>query len=247
MRLPRRTRLGCLILIAALLLACGDGGKTSHAITLQDINGRKIQVELSSGAHWFASFKVGWFRVKAAPQFVLWIEDADGNYIDTLYITRKFAKQSWGARGQEAGKTFRQEALPYWLHQRLRAGFPPPTKREPLPDAISSPTPKGKFVLSSKAAAILKEANVMLEINGACDGNESFPNNAPEGSPAYNGASGQPAVVYQALVDLSRPGSYDFKPIGYSSPSGANGLLYSDLKKLTTALQMIQSARVVVE
>ncbi|MFO7862765.1 MAG: hypothetical protein R6U85_02085 [Salinivirgaceae bacterium] len=49
----------------------------------------------------------------------------------------------------------------------------------------------------------------------------------------------QPALVYAVTVDFSQPiDTYYLNPIGHSHPYGADGLLYTNLKTFTTALNI---------
>ena len=51
---------------------------------------------------------------KNPPQIAIWLEDKDGNYLSTVYVTHKIATQSW----LMAGKNRRKEALPHWCYSR---------------------------------------------------------------------------------------------------------------------------------
>ncbi len=64
----------------------------------------------------------------ASNQFAVWIEDAEGNFIKTLYATRFTAK---------GGYKDRADALPVWVVQSNLASL-----EKPEIDAITSATPK---------------------------------------------------------------------------------------------------------
>ena len=75
--------------------------------------------------------KVFIFSIKKTPQMAAWIEDDQGNYISTIAVTNRSAKNSW----RSAPKEGRPEALPVWSH-RIQNNM------EQI-DSVSSATPKG--------------------------------------------------------------------------------------------------------
>ena len=213
--------------------------------TLAEATGKALTIEVTAGEYWENSFKVALVKtIKTTPQIAIWIEDANGQYLDSLYVTEKFAKQTWTRKDD---LTFRPESLPYWMHKRAAAGQQPPTRTAPLTDAVTGASPKTGFTLQTKAVTDLTDIVVLIELNSSYDENDAFPNKAKEGAANYNGVSGQPAVVYAAHVNLSQPGAYPFELLGHSSPSGADGQLFSDTSTLTTALKILGSAVVTVQ
>ena len=59
--------------------------------------------------------------------------------------------------------------------------------------------------------------------------------------------SGQPATVYQVVVDLTN-GQHKFNGelIGHSSPDGSDGKIYPDTSKLTTAMDIVKGVTVYI-
>jgi len=213
--------------------------------TLAETSGKAVTIEATAGEYWENSFKVALVKtIKTTPQIALWIEDTEGKYLDTLYVTEKFAKQTWT---NKQDITYRPESLPYWMHKRAAAGQQPPTRTAPLADAVTGASPKTGLILRTKAVTDLTDIVVLMELNSSYDENDAFPNKAKKSAANYNGVSGQPAVVYAAKVNLSQPGEYPFELIGHSSPSGADGQLFSDTSTLTTALKILSSAVVTVQ
>lgn len=81
-------------------------------------------------------------------------------------------------------------------------------------------------------------------MNHSIDWNEACPKSAKEGDTNYSGGkegSGQPAVVYAAVVDLTN-GQKEFEAelLGHSSPDGNSGRIYADISELTTALHIVE-------
>ena len=230
--------------------------KDAVIVTKANQSGRSIKVHIEAGAHWDHMFEAGKVSIKTTPQIAVWIEDLDGNYLDTLYVTKKTATQRWrGKPGpyEEKGNIRRKTSLPYWSHKRgvrYEDGLYLPTKKEPLPDSVTSASPKGSFRLNSSVGEELKTFILLVEINNSTDFNEYYTREAKPDDPFFSGGSygsGQPAVVYHAVVDMdAAEKTYALKLAGHSSPDGENGQLYTDFTKLTTAKQIADKIMVVI-
>lgn len=57
-------------------------------------------------------------RVDSPPQIAFWIEDINGTFIDTLYVSLKAGTQGWSTLPWEKGEIRREYSLPYWAHKR---------------------------------------------------------------------------------------------------------------------------------
>jgi hypothetical protein len=183
------------------------------------------------------------------PSFAIWTEDLEGDYIETLYVTEYVAKGKFGYAEiepgrwkNEPGEARRPATLPYWAHKRnIQApdGLYIPSPQTPVPDAITTATPKDNFVLET-ATSYSRNARfrILMEINQAWDSNEFWTNKKYPESNDYFGSL-QPALVYAVTVDPVNPEEeYHLNPIGHSHPTGANGKLFTNLTTLTTAKQI---------
>ena len=189
------------------------------------------------------------------PLMAIWIEDLDGNYIQTLFIAESIGKGVFrhGDPSEgfwQPGPVRQPAALPYWGHQRgIQAddGLYIPTQDTPLPDAITGPTPKSDFELTTHTPGYtMRQFRLLLEINQAWNWNNHWTNHKFPGDIHY-AASGQPAIVYAAVIDLdSRSRVFPMEVQGHSHWSGENGELFSDLSTLTTALDISASILVVI-
>jgi hypothetical protein len=187
------------------------------------------------------------------PLMAIWLEDTLGNYLQTLYVAQSIAsgvfRHGDPSTGRwQPGPRRRPAALPYWGHQRgIQAsdGLYLPEEADPLPDAITGPTPKGDFVLNTHAPASNDQTvRLLFEINQSWDWNRYWTNNKFPGDSAYI-TSSQPAVVYEATIDLnSSISEYTLYPIGHSHWSGKSGELFTDLSTLTTALDIASEIKV---
>lgn len=189
------------------------------------------------------------------PLMAVWLEDMDENHIQTLYVAESIAKGVFRHGDASSGRWMpgpirRPAALPYWGHQRgIRAcdGFYMPEANDPMPDALTGATPKGDFVIRTHTPEDPdRQFRVLFEINQSWDWNAHWTNNKFPGDRDYM-TSSQPALVYEAVIDLdSGIREYPMIPIGHSHWSGQNGKLYEDLETLTTALDIAKSIKVVL-
>jgi len=200
--------------------------------------GQEIIVDLTKGESFYY------------PLFSIWLEDMDGKYIQTLYVARSVATGVFKYGRQEKNKWIMEskrapQTLPYWAHKRgIKAadGLYMPDEQTAVPDAYTGATPVAGFVLTSHADNPLTgKFKVMLEINQNWDWNEYWTNDKFPGDENYM-MSCQPAIVYEAVIDMQPPQeSYRMKPVGHSHYSGMTGELFPDLSTLTTALQIADS------
>lgn len=200
-----------------------------------------VKVCIEQGEQWLHDFPLFLgINKKNPPQIAVWLEDTQGNYLSTVYVTHKIATQSW----QASGGNRRKEALPHWCYShgvKYDDGLYLPTKKEPLTDGISGATPHGSFDIKLSPAIALKTFVVKIEINHSTDFNEAFPKSAKEGS-------GQPAIVYAANVDLSAgKKSFEANLVGHSSPNGSSGEVSKDTSGLTTALHIVKRITVIIQ
>jgi hypothetical protein len=223
---------------------CSGTKKTTENSPVEIINtningtGLKIEVDFLKG------------ESHNHPLMAIWIEDKDGNYIETLYIAESIGKGIFrhGVKSQgewEAGPVRRPAALPYWGHKRgivAEDGYYIPTPENPMPDAVTGPTPAGNFTLLSKtSSAVPNVFNVLFEINQSWDWNEYWTNSKYPDDVNYK-TSSQPSLVYAAMIDLNASiKEYTLTPIGHGHYSGLDGNLTNDLSTITTAKNIAKS------
>ena len=201
-----------------------------------------IKIEIETGEQWLHDFPLFLgISKKNSPQFAVWIEDTAGNYISTVFVTEKTATEGWIANNGNR----RKEALPYWCYQRgviYDDGLLLPTKENPLPDGITGATPKADKEMQINITDFTKPMVIKAEFNHSVDFNDYFSENAKEGDDNYSGGemgSGQPAIIYAVTIYPDQKQTY-LKPIGHSSADGSDGMVYSDLEKLTTAKNIVK-------
>ncbi len=224
-------------------------------VTRSDASGRDITLVFEKGEHYTHALKINrLITVNTTPQIAVWIEDLDGRYIETLYVTRRAGTQSWRKSPDLPAKEIRRpESLPCWSHRRgiiYPDGLFMPTREDPVVDAITAASPKGDFHLKTRTPSDVTKFVILAEVNNSADFNAAFPIDAVPGSTGYSGGawgSGQPSVVYTTTIDLSSPAtSWELLPVGHGSPDGTDGTISPDLSGLTTATDIIKRITVLV-
>lgn len=232
-----------ILLLTTQIVLCASCEKKELAFVEND-----IKVEVETGENWEHDFTLFLgITKKNTPQFAIWLEDTNGNYLSTIFVTNKIATQSWIASGGNR----RKEALPHWCHQHgvvYDDGLMLPTKKNPLVDGITGATPKGNKSIQIRLADFSQPVIIKAEFNHSTDFNDYYTKNAPENAANYSGGSmgsGQPAVVYSATIDANTQ-NLELSLIGHSSPNGANGNVYPDTSTLTSALKIVKRITVTV-
>ncbi len=234
-------------LIFILLISCTSGRnlQQDYDTLILDVpgTGQVLEVEFQRGSAY------------NHPSFVIWLEELDGTYLETLFITQYVAIGKYG-HGQlssgrwddKPGEARRPATLPYWAHKRgVQApdGLYIPSPEAPMPDAVTRPTPKGNFLLETRTGEKQhKKFRLLMEMNQAWDSNRYWTNTKFPDDPDYF-TSLQPAIVYAVTLNPDEPQEdYFLNPIGHSHPSGKNGKLYTDLSTLTSAKEIAGKIRV---
>ena len=238
-----------IIIISMMVItgACSPGTIKKNVVPIEqktiiysnaDGEGTEIRIELQKGESFYY------------PLMAVWIEDERGKYIQSLFVPLsvargifKYGKQEnnrWIAAPKRAPQT-----LPYWSHKRgviASDGLYMPEPQNPVADAYTGATPTQSFVLNTRADKKLPDVfKVLFEINQNWDWNEYWTNDKFPYDENYK-MSCQPAVVYEAVIDMRNPEKkYVMQPIGHSHYSGKTGELFNDLSTLTTALHIADS------
>lgn len=238
-----------IIVICVFLASCNSPknltGETETIITQPEKINTRLELELTPG------------KSHNHPSIAVWVEDLEGNYIETLYVTRYFAKGVFGHGEVEQGKwknepgTVRRPAtLPYWSYKRnIKAadGLYAPSPETAVPDALTGATPKAGFTLKTGSKATDKMFRILVEVNQPWDSNDFWTNDKYTGDFNYK-TSLQPALVYAVTVSPNETGKPLYlNPIGHSHPSGSTGELFTDITTITTALAIFSKIAVKVE
>ena len=191
------------------------------------------------------------------PVFVVWIEDTEGRYLETLYVSKVIGSSRFQAGRKENGEWVpdvvrRPEALPVWGHKRgikARDGYFLPDPDSPIPDAISGATPNESFKLRTRSEEPVTTFRLCLEVNQSFDWNDYYSKTRFPDDKIYSGSgqNGQPSIVYTSTIDLSQSVQYyALNAVGHGHPGGQDGKLDPDLSSITTALDILDGVLVKV-
>ncbi len=219
-------------------------------VKMGDGKGLELDIDLLRSEHYWH------------PQMAVWTEDMEGNYLETVFVSKATAKGLFfGGRSKQNFKTFDQNkdavgeyrrvnALPVWSHKRgvvYTDGMQMPTNKNPLPDAITGETLTDNFRLLVSVEP-LRSFVLKIEINVAFDDNEYYSEyDFPDDDIYHNGTGqlGQPSIIFETPIDLIDGKNYYLMDLeGHGHHSGQTGRIYSDLSTLTTAKQIVE--RIVV-
>ena len=202
--------------------------------------GSQVVAEVKKGPQTF-SFRLLLSEKKC--QMAIWLTDEQGVFVDTVYVTRKVAKKGLGNRRGGLNDRWggpRLSALPVWAFSRGVNGNFYPRKNKPLPDAITSATPKtADFVWAWKTKKALKPSKYFyyIEVNKSFDKNEHH---------NYGWYRGQPSVVWRGSIEVGNQISKtEAMIIGHGHVAGEDGKINSDLSALTTSLRLIEKVEAV--
>jgi len=220
--------------------------------TVSPDRGVDLSIDIKAGKHYTGPGAVilG-VTTTGIPQMAIWLEDKRGNYLQTLYVTKKASNSSYIQSLFASDNVRRPEALPHWSFSRgIKSddGLMMPSKLKPVADAITGATPLSSFDLRTVTDVENSEVVVKFEVNRSFDFNDVYHKDAFPNDAIYSGggSSAQPSLIYAATVNLSGGERYHFMSlIGRGHHSGKDGDIYTDLSGITTAKEMV--SRIIVE
>ncbi len=178
-------------------------------------------------------------------QMAIWLQDAEGEYLRTLWLTDFIGRRGGGNRTADTtldtGSGNRPDALPVWAHCRntvdsaygVPSFYPPPQSKPSYPadiDAVSEATPDaGTVTITARVGPLpANEYGIIAEVN------RSFQLNAWH---SYSFYRGQPSVLFGTPVRFAdRADSAGIPEYGgYGSPDGSDGGVQPPDSTITTA------------
>ncbi|MCR5613362.1 DUF2271 domain-containing protein [Treponema sp.] len=184
---------------------------------------KEITISVGAGQHW---------KEKREPQFAVWLEDSDGNFIRTLYVTERASHKSWIMSPKEG----RPESLPVWYHASKHESSKTKKhddKKAQL-DAVTSATPKGGIIFNAEIED--KEYIIKAEFNTSFDYNDFY-------TKKNSGVNDQPSVIYSAKIPADFNNESDEIKLsfeGCGSIDGSDGTIHLYVSKLTTATEIVK-------
>jgi hypothetical protein len=185
------------------------------------------------------------------PTFVIWMEDMQERYLETIFITKSFATGVFGHGAlsdstwdNKPGESIQPAALPYWSYKKglIDNTVIVPTKDHPFVDAYTGATPKGDFEFETGRGKAKRPYRILVEVNQTWDWNNYWTNNKYPESVNYK-HSAQPSLVYSVTIGETGNAFY-LNPIGHGDPKGESGSLYTDISTLTGAKEIFKTIKV---
>lgn len=167
----------------------------------------------------------GIFPKKLTPQIAVWVENEDGDIVQTLLVSKR------GGEGRFIGTDEgRPEALPVFTHKNDMREI----------DDVTSATPKGKTGFSAISRELLQSGTYIIfaEVNSSFDYNEAYPEEKDD-------VNGQPSLIYRAEINMGQDsGDIMLIPFGTGSVRGETGDINPGVDGLSTALSILSSLTV---
>lgn len=193
-------------------------------------NAIDIEIRVDKGANWGQTTDIG----VVTPQMAFWVESLDNIFIQNIYITKSFGKQSMPQIPKNFESIYARTSLPFWLKKNYTKFRTYPTPSTPLPDSVSQATPLGSFTIKSKVTKDIKNGYIYFEVNNMSDLNET-----------YTDSVGQPSLIYRAKINFKKSGIYPLELYAMSD-SVREGLYKTNISGITTANKIIESVTVKV-
>jgi len=228
---------GILCLLFLLTSGCvmNKLSKSPEKITLdKDPEGAQLRIEVEKGESFTSRMQAGPFIFNVLPQIVMWAEDANGRFLETLYITGADFEGFRNASKKDKGSLFFKECFPLWASRLKEAGKTLPSPEQPYPDTVTSVTPSNSFTLKTAFSIGKKPFTLFLEINKSGDTNSAF-------TKENNDWVGQPALIFKTEITKPRSGeSFHMNLAGHSGKINEKPAIYADISKFDTALRQIK-------
>lgn len=163
------------------------------------------------------------------PQFAIWLEDAAGENIRTVWVSYRTGTGDW------AGKVECPVSLPYWVsrYNKETETVGPPSFREPVVDAITGATPKQDFTVRAEVPAGSRW-RYFIEVNVSGDFNIQFPAYSSKGIPDPQG-NGQPSLIYQGQIEAVDGASDTPELVGRTDQWQPVDHIIAELEDITSA------------
>lgn len=204
----------------------------------QASGGSNISIGLEKGPQWTHQVGGGPFTFNVLPQLVFWLENDQGTFIKTLYISGATGSYSNHAKKSKLDDEYFQQALPIWAGKIEKAGYLLPSSDKPYADAVTGATPQSSFDLNIQTETLPQAFKVCAEINKSTDYNDFYTEDRTDWV-------GQPSIIY--CVDVEHPfeeKQFNLLPVGHSHISPDQPGLDPDMDHIDTALDIVNSITV---
>ena len=184
-------------------------------------------------------------------QFAVWLENPDGEYIRTVYVTDFIGRRGGGNRTSDpdidSGEGNRLNALPVWAFKRgivdttfgIENVYPPAWFQPSYPEDMDAVS--GATVSQGLQMKILLLSDLPFGVYVCCiEVNKSFDKNEYHDYSYYRG---QPSVIWKTnlFISDSDDSSRVLDYCGYGSPDGSDGNINPPDSTITSAVDLIQT------
>ena len=235
------------VLLAGLLIQRCSTTKPSEKVTRFTDS---AMIDQKTGDLWLIEALQG--KAMNHPSFAIWIEDAHGRFLRTIFITRSYATGIFNHQMvgdtiwlNESGPSYQPAALPVWTHRKdpEASKVNIPTPEQPYLDAYSGATPTGSFSMLTSLPRIEGTINLYMEVNQPWDWNDYWTTGKFPGNHAY-AHSAQPSLILHSQIS-SGDTVVVANPVGYGDPKGESGKIFPEVETLTTAREIFESVRLI--
>ncbi|HPG41157.1 MAG TPA: T9SS type A sorting domain-containing protein [bacterium] len=183
-------------------------------------------------------------------QFAIWVENAEGQYVGTAFLTNFIGRRGGGNRTAspdiDSGDGNRLNALPVWSYKRgvidttfgVINYYPPASNQPGYPndiDAVSMATPNTSVQTITWQCPDLPGGTYTCRI----EANKSFDFNEYHNYSFYRG---QPSTIWEMNIPIANApdsaSTLDY--VGYGSIDGSSGALHVPDSTITTADDLLQ-------
>jgi hypothetical protein len=258
MRIDARWVVAVAIVAAAMVWAAREGPETSLAAGA----GGEVTIRVAPGERWLQGAAADSLAV--GPQVAVWLEDPEGAFVATIFVTRRAATEDWvGVPGAREGEAVTPRPLPVWAAKHKGIGIEPMAAcgachgrrrsedksiaGDPVLEALTGPSPAAGLTRVWKVPDGVERGTygIRVEVNQWMDFNEAYPATAAVDGTAQRGAalgSGQPSLVWGGALEIGpSPEAIALALIGHGDPTGAVGEVDPYLTGLTSALSIVDT------
>lgn len=183
-------------------------------------------------------------------QFVIWMEDENGEYFETVFITNFIGRRGGGNRTSDRNIDSpdgnRLSTFPIWSHRRgiidttfgIQNYYPPAQNQPTYPEvmnAVSGATPKPAIQTKTLRLSDLPygKYSCWIEVNQSFDFNQYH---------NYSFYRGQPSLVWSTTIDVGdlADSNMVLDYSGYGSIDGSHGEINLPDSTITTAVNLLQ-------
>ena len=177
-----------------------------------------------------------------SPTFAIWLEDPKTGIRQTVFATRRVAEGDW------EGKAEVPVALPLWFetYKIEYSTSDLPTYDNPAPMAITGATPQPGYFKTRARVNTGSQWICWIEVNLSGDYNEHYPEYDKVRHVEDEYGTGQPAIVYRAVVEAVKGNSIVPEIAGMCIQDRPDGKIIQEPEGITTAMDIFDEISILM-